>query len=474
MSHEDRTPICLLAIDDDPRTLPLVSAALGQDGLDLINTTDPLLALKLIAERRPQFVVLDPALGEMRGVDLLEKVVELDPGVDVVIVSSQPWSQCAVHAIQKGACDYFTKPLDIERFRARIRELVEEVKQRQRALAVDMELITAFQFQGIVGRSAAMLEVFSRIRRIAPHFRSLLITGATGTGKELVAKAVHQLSPAPKSRFVAYNCAAIVDTLIESELFGAVKGAFTGATQDKVGAFEYASGGVLFLDEIGDMPLGTQAKLLRVLQQQEIQRVGSPVSRKIDVRVIAATHCDLKKMVGHRQFREDLYYRLSMIQISIPPLAERKEDLPLLQRIFLQRYSRQYGKQIRGLTRRAQVALAKYCWPGNVRELENTLGHACMMAEGGVIDLRDLPPHLLHPSAANSEEEPMVSLKEAQFQHVKRVVEALGGNKIKAAQVLGISRATLYRYLELHGPYSHAVATQPVGAPATNDNSSQA
>jgi transcriptional regulator with PAS, ATPase and Fis domain len=246
-----------------------------------------------------------------------------------------------------------------------------------------------------------------------------------------------------------FNCSAVVETLFESELFGHVRGAFTGAVQDRVGLFEFANGGTVFLDEIGDMPLSTQSKLLRVLQTHEIQRVGSPSVRKVDVRVIAATNRDLPRMIVEKTFREDLYYRLAMVELRLPPLADRKEDLPLLYRHFLARFSAQYDKQIRGLTRRAQALLSQYSWPGNVRQLENVLGSASMMAQEDRIDVRDLPTQLREavwePIGANDPE--VLTLADVERRHALRVLEGLGGNKLRTAEALGISRATLYRIL---------------------------
>jgi len=230
-----------------------------------------------------------------------------------------------------------------------------------------------------------------RVRRVAPHYRAVLIAGETGTGKDLIARALHRLSPAASGRYVVLNCSAVVETLFESELFGHVKGSFTGATHDKPGLFEYADGGTLFLDEIGDMPLATQAKLLRVLQDQEVQRVGALNARKVDVRVVAATNHDLRAAVEKKRFREDLYYRLSMVEIQVPRLAERKEDLPLLQRHFVALFAAQYGKELRGLTHQAQIRLSQHSWPGNVRELENVIGHAAMMSTSDMVDVQDFP-----------------------------------------------------------------------------------
>jgi transcriptional regulator with PAS, ATPase and Fis domain len=297
--------------------------------------------------------------------------------------------------------------------------------------------------------------MFSRIRRIAPHYRSVLVTGATGTGKELVARALHRTSPVKEAPFAVCNCAAIVEGLLESELFGHVKGAFTGATHDKQGIFEYANHGTIFLDEIGELPLASQAKLLRVLQSSEVQRVGSPVPRPVDVRIVAATHRDLRKMVAEGRFREDLFYRLSVVEIQVPRLAQRKEDLPLLQRHFVEKYSRLYMKEIKGITGRAQARMASHDWPGNIRELENLISSCCIMARGNVIDLQDMPEAFQGSSPAPLvEEEEFLTLAEVQQRHVLRVLSMVNGNKAKAAQILGVGRNTIYQLL-------NRIATKP-------------
>ena len=295
-----------------------------------------------------------------------------------------------------------------------------------------------------------MLDVFAKIRRVAPHFGTVLVTGATGTGKELVARALHRLSPASASPFVVCNCSAIVESLLESELFGHVKGAFTGATQDKLGVFEYANHGTVFLDEIGELPLTAQSKLLRVLQNHEIQRVGSPVPRIVDVRVIAATNRNLRSMVNEGTFRKDLYYRLAMVEVKLPGLAERREDLPLLERYFLEKFAAEYRKPLSGMTRRAQTRLANYSWPGNIRELENVIGNACMMVDGPVIDVSDLPEEVRGQSGTcrRTRRQPDLAGRIAESGIPCGCLERVGGNKSQAAEILGVSRATIYQLLE--------------------------
>jgi transcriptional regulator with PAS, ATPase and Fis domain len=297
---------------------------------------------------------------------------------------------------------------------------------------------------------------------VAPHYRSVLVTGETGTGKDLVAQALHRLSPAAKGRLVVLNCSAVVETLFESELFGHVRGSFTGAVADKPGLIEHAHDGTLFLDEIGDMPLATQAKLLRVLQNQEVQRVGSLTPRKIDIRVVAATHRDLRIAIEEKKFREDLYYRLAMVEIHVPRLADRQGDLPLLTRHFVAKFAAQYGKHIRGLTRRAEIQMARHTWPGNVRELENVIGHASMMTMGETIDIQDLPPYLLGKdghaalSALAAEPSGLGTLEEQERILLVRALQEAGGNQSEAARQLRIGRDALRYKIKKHGLESSA------------------
>jgi DNA-binding NtrC family response regulator len=440
--------LTLLAVDDNPENLELIRAALEKQEVEILTSSDPEAAFEIFLKTRPKVVLLDLVMPKVSGMELLERIIAIDPGTDVILITSHYSPESAVEAIQKGASDYWTKPLNVDKLRTRIAGFLEEAEKRLKTLRLDRELVDACQFEGMVGRSPLMLEVFARIRRVAPHFRTILVNGATGTGKELVAQALHRLSPAVQGKFAVCNCSALVETLLESELFGHVRGAFTGATQDKPGLFEHADGGTIFLDEIGELSQPAQAKLLRVLQNREVQRVGSLTPRKIDVRVIAATHRDLRTMVREGRFREDLYYRLAIVEIGLPPLANRREDLPLLQRYFIEKFAAEYKKSIAGLTRRAQSRMAAYSWPGNIRELENVIGNACMMVDGSLIDIEDLPESLRGwINQDDSTDETLLSLDELQRRHILRVLQTVGGQKKRAAEILGISRATIYQML---------------------------
>src|SRR6478752_7142648 len=389
-----RPALSLLIIDDNPGSLEMLSNALAQPDLEILTASDPEEGVDLVHTRHPQIVLTDLIMPGMTGMEVLDRVMAFDPATEVILMTAHYSTESAVEAIKKGASDYLNKPVSISALREKIGSLLEVARKRQRASQLEDELLASAVFEGIIGNSPSMWDMFSRIRRVAPHYRAVLVTGETGTGKDLVAQTLHRLSPAAQGRYVVLNCSAVVETLFESELFGHVRGSFTGATHDKAGLFEHAHGGTLFLDEIGDMPLATQAKLLRVLQNQEVLRVGSLTPRKVDVRVVAATNRDLRAEIAARQFREDLYFRLSMVEVHTPSLAERMDDLPLLARHFVKKFSQQYGKEIRGLTQRAQILLGRHAWPGNVRELENVIGHGCMMTMTDMIDVADLPPLL--------------------------------------------------------------------------------
>jgi DNA-binding NtrC family response regulator len=453
--------IKLLVIDDDRQGLELIAEALAENELRILTADDPESGLELVRREHPQIVLSDIVMPKINGMELLGRILEVDPAIEVILMTAHYSTEAAVEAIKKGASDYLTKPISLPVLRERIEKLATDARRRQRTLALDRELVETCQFEGIVGRSPLMREMYALIRRVAPHYRSCAVTGPTGTGKELVAHALHKLSPVAAGPLVVCNCSAVVETLFESELFGHVKGAFTGANADKMGLFESAHGGTLFLDEIGDMPLTTQAKLLRVLQNQEVQRVGSLRSRKVDVRVVAATNHDLRAQIAARQFREDLYYRLSMVEIKTPALADRKEDLALLERFLLQKFAAQYGKPLAGLTLRTQLLLARHSWPGNVRELENVIGHACMIATGEFIDVADLPPYMqegppqggelvLLPARQPESAATVLSFDEQERRVVQQALGHTGGNQVQAARLLGISRDKLRYKVKKH------------------------
>lgn len=440
--------VTILAVDDDPLSLELLSDALRPLKVRVITAPHPDAAMQLVHAERPQIVILDLMLPGRSGLELTEEILEHAPTTDVLLLTGHYTPESAVEAVRRGACDYLTKPIQIAALRARITQLLDDLQKRLDAARLETELVRAHSFEGMVGYSAQMLELFAMIRRVGPHFRVALIRGATGTGKELAASALHRQSPVASGPFVVCNCSAITETLFESEMFGHLKGSFTGATHDKKGMFEAADGGTLFLDELGDMPFAMQSKLLRAIQQQEIKPVGANTPKKVSCRVVAATNRDLETMMGAGEFREDLYYRLSMVELQLPPLNERMEDFPYLVRTFIERYAKEYGKTIRGITPRALAVLARHAWPGNIRELENVLGSACMMAENELVDTRDLPPVFQRNAApAQPSYQEMLPLSEIERRHARWVLDQLQGNKSKAAEILGITRSTLYRIL---------------------------
>ncbi|HVB35399.1 MAG TPA: sigma-54 dependent transcriptional regulator [Patescibacteria group bacterium] len=420
-------------------------------GFPVFITTNPGLALERIRSGQHRLVLAEMELGEGDGLGFLKQALEIDPGVYVILIGSESPIEKAIETIKQGAYDFIEKPIDWGRLERTLNHVQDEFGRRSHIRDLEDRLLSHLEFHGIVGRSPAIVDVFERVQKIARHFTNVLIVGPTGSGKELVAWALHKLSPVATQRFAVCNCSALVDTLLESQLFGHMRGAFTGATDTRPGLFEYANGGTVFLDEIGEMSLGMQSKLLRVIENREIQRVGSPEVHKVDVRLVAATNRDLRAEVMGNRFREDLFYRLSTLEIQVPSLAERIEDIPLLVQFFLKKYNQAYGKSIRGLTRTAQAVLLRYHWPGNVRELENVVSSTCLIAESNFIDVADFPAHLQrpHPAALDLDERwRPVALEEVKRQHITRVLEFCAGNRVRAAQILGIGRTSLYRYFK--------------------------
>lgn len=435
--------LSIVIIDDNPGSLELLSVALAHTDAAVYTSLNPMDGLELVRKYHPRLVITDLVMPDMSGLDVLQQVVNFDSSIDVILMTAHYTSETAVAAIRQGAADYLQKPVKIAVLRERVASLIEAANRRKRVHSSSATGAQDLEFEGLQAKSDPMWNLFAMIQRVAPHYRSVLIHGPTGAGKDLVATALHHRSRV-SGKFVVLNCSAVVETLFESELFGHVRGAFTGADRDKTGLFELANGGTLFLDEIGDMPLPTQAKLLRAIQNQEVLPVGSLTSRKVNVRIVAATHRDLRAAIADGKFREDLYYRLSMVELTVPSLKDRPEDIPLLARHFVRKFSTEFSKQIEGLTPRALLVLQRYNWPGNVRELEHIIGRACMLADGTMVDVDSLPESLIHtdirPDAGG--DSPSI-LEEQERQLVTEALRASRGNQSEAARRLGIGRDAL-------------------------------
>jgi DNA-binding NtrC family response regulator len=450
-THTARQGLRVCVLDDEKDLLETLVETLSQMGFTASGTTDPNEALQAVRARRYSVVVADVKMPEMDGLTFLDHARSLDPGIEVVLMTGYYSIDSAIGAIKRGAYDYVTKPVDNARLARTLDEMAEHSGRKQRIRELEETLLAQLEVKGIVGKSPAMLEMFELARKVAKHYTNVLVTGPTGSGKELVARAVHDMSPVAGQRLAICNCSALVDTLLESQLFGHVRGAFTGAAETRTGLFEYANGGTVFLDEVGEMSPSMQAKLLRVIENREIQRVGSPEVRRVDVRLIAATNRDLRAEVLAGKFREDLYYRLSMIEIRVPALAEHMEDMPLLAQYFLKKFNKAYSRSLQGFSRRALNLLLQHRWPGNVRELENAVSCACITAASDLIGVDDLPEALRLPARGPQESieawRPL-PLCDVRQQHIERVLELCGGNRLRAAQILGIGRTSLYRFLK--------------------------
>jgi DNA-binding NtrC family response regulator len=444
----------ILVIDDDLETCKFLTEIFVEEGWDVASSQSAEAAREAVEKTHRDLIVSDINLGgRTTGVTLLKEFKAISPDSEVILISGFGTLETAVEAVREGAFDYISKPFNVNEVIATARRAL---KGRDAGAPAAVLLKEYSEASGLVGHSHKMIELYKEIALVAASRSTVLITGESGTGKELVARALHRNSPRSSGAFVAVNCGAITETLLESELFGHVKGSFTGATADKRGLFEEANQGTIFLDEIGETSLSLQVKLLRVLQESEVRRVGSARSVRVDARVLAATNRDLEREVKEGRFREDLFYRLSVVTLRVPPLRERADDLALLAAHAL-RQAREAGARAATISEEALATLSQYGWPGNVRELENTIAHAALYARGKVITPEDLPAKVRDHARAGEPEKTqsmfkdLPSLDELERRYLIHVLQAVGGSRTRAAEVLKIDRRTLYRMAERFG-----------------------
>ncbi|HSL23299.1 MAG TPA: sigma-54 dependent transcriptional regulator [Vicinamibacterales bacterium] len=454
-------PVVLL-VDDEPGILDVLGRFARRAGFDVVNCSGGLQAIEYLSAHRVDVALIDLRMPDVGGLEVLRAIRETDSRCQAILMTGFATIDSAVEAIKLGAMDYLDKPLDFPRIERLLNGVREELDRRRTLMAIESDVARQLEFCGMIGRSPVMQELFELIRRLAPHVHIATVTGETGTGKELVARALHQLGPRYDRRFVTINCSAVVETLFESELFGHVRGAFTGATDTKPGLFEIADGGTLLLDEIGELPPPVQAKLLRVLESGEVNRIGSLESRRVDVHVIASTNKDLRAEVTAGRFRGDLYYRLNVVEIRLPALRDRREDVPYLSAAFIKACAERLQKEITGIAPGAERVLVGARWDGNVRELRNVIERACILAETDIITEREIAramPPAVAPEAqrtgaasqrpgAPADAADVERLTTIEREHIQRALDRAGGNKKAAAQMLGLSRRALYRRLE--------------------------
>ena len=444
----------VLVVDDDTAHRTMLRTLIGGWGYEISEADDGSSAISEVRERPYDLVLMDVRMLKVSGTEALREIKSFNPAVPVIIMTAYSSVESAVSAIKEGAYDYLTKPLDFDKLKLSLERAMEHIHLKEENRLLKENLGISFDRRNIIGRSPAMAKLLETVALVAPSEATVLITGESGTGKELIAGAIHFNSARKEGPFVKINCAAITETLLESELFGHEKGSFTGADRRKEGRFLQANGGSILLDEISEMPLTMQVKLLRVLQEREITRVGGENAVKTDVRVIAATNRDLKEMVESGAFREDLYYRLNVVSLNTPPLRERKEDIPLLAQNFLDMFTEKNRKKIKGFTPAAMDGIIKYGWPGNVRELMNAVERAVVLARSEYLDEDDLPAiqgELPETVSPQPEETWNVPLEEIEKATILKTLESLKGNKSETARRLGITRRTLHKKLKKYG-----------------------
>jgi DNA-binding NtrC family response regulator len=443
----------LLVVDDDDDLRELLVEGLGAQGYDVVGCASAEKGLEALTDQQFEVILADLNLPGMDGIELCTRVIEERPEQVVMVITAFGSMKSAIAAIRAGAYDYITKPFDVEAVALRIHRVVREHRIRDEARRLRAVVEVKESFGGILGSSAAMQKVYDLLERVSDSEASVLVTGESGTGKELVARALHDRGPRREGPFVAVNCSAVPENLLESELFGHSKGAFTDARSDRIGLFSQANGGTLFLDEIGEIPLLVQPKLLRALEERKVRPVGSNIEAEIDVRIVAATNRDLEAAVEEQRFREDLYFRINVIHVDLPPLRSRGTDVLAMAQHFLGRYALQAGKDVRGIAPSAAQRLCDYEWPGNVRELRNCMERAVALTRFTDIEVEDLPERVAkyrrsHVVVASDDPSELVPMEEVERRYILRVVEAVGGNKTTASKILGLDRKTLYRKLE--------------------------
>lgn len=441
----------VLVVDDDLEMCGLLSDVLKGEGFSAITTHDSLEASKILKKEEFDIIITDLKMKGLKGLDLLEETKQVSPLTPVVIITAFGTIESAIQAMKMGAYDYITKPFQMDELILTVRKALENRFLKKEVVRLKREVETRYDFHQLIGKSASMQKIYDLIERIRDSSINVFITGESGTGKELAAKAIHYSGVRKGGPFIAVNCAAIPETLLESELFGYKKGAFTDAKSDKKGLIFEANEGTLFLDEITEMPPTLQAKLLRVLEEREVRPLGDTTSYPIDLRIISTSNCDITSSIQQGRFREDLYYRLKVIDIDMPALRERREDIPILVQHFIQKFSKELKKAVSTVSGDALKILSNYPWPGNVRELENILQRAITLSQHEVISPEDLPPSIIQKADEKLFEKAMeekFTLDQLEKEYIRRVLIETGGNKSKAAERLGLDRKTLYRKLE--------------------------
>jgi two-component system response regulator HydG len=463
MSDGNAAAIQTLIVDNDASHAQTVADSLeAAGGYRCAIATSGAEGVRRIEQDTFDLIITDLMMNDVDGLGILQRAKEVLPDSEVVLITGHATIRTAVQAIQQGAFNYLQKPLDMKELRAVAQKASENLRLRRANLELERRLDEKFGFEGIVGSSAAMHRVIDMLSRIAPTDVRVLITGETGTGKELVAKAIHQNSPRKKKPFLALNCASFVENILDVELFGSVPGVYTDA-RDRAGKFEFANGGTLFLDEVGDMPLATQSKLLRVLETGEITRIGANESIKVNVRVLSATNQNLKELIAQGRFREDVYQRLRVVEVHLPALRERSQDIALLVEHFLKTSAKRHDKSVKSMSTAARRKLLAYSWPGNVRELSNVVEHMVVVDGDGVLDVDDLPQEWTETpeTAGAAPERPATAdglaalvgkpLEEIESLFIAETLKLTGGNREEAAKLLGIGERTLYRKIEKFG-----------------------